>query len=178
MRTHSKCLCFYSSDMIYDSCCGAQFFIFHFFSKLAMQHFKSTLIEYLRQHTDQMSWCNSVHNLWQLMMIIFSNVYVQSDDNIYMQCGKLLRCQELIGHQRIVFSLLKQLEKTADSVPIKQQIQYIFGSFPHLSFLVYIPLTQLEELSIPNLFLIISYKFLRTSPRFVVLPTQNMCGVG
>ena len=64
-------------------------------------------------------------------------------------------------------------------MPIKEQIQYIFGIFPISPFfLVSIPLTQLEELSIPNLFLIISYKFLRTSPGFVVLPTQNMCGVG
>lgn len=54
----------------------------------------------------------------------------------------------------------------------------LFWRFPHHSVLLYIPLTQLEELSIPNLLLIISYTFLRTSPGFVVLPTQNMCGVG
>lgn len=41
------------------------------------------------------------------MMIISSNVYADSDDSIYMQCRKQLRCEELIEHQLIVFSLLK-----------------------------------------------------------------------
>lgn len=60
-------------------------------------------------------------------------------------------------------------------MPIKQQIQYLFLFFlAFFLFLVYIPLIQLERLSIPNLFLIISYTFLRSSPGFVVLPTQNM----
>lgn len=60
------------------------------------------------------------------------------DDNIYMQRYKQLRCEELIGLQHIVFSLLKQLKKTADSMLIKQQIQYLFLAFsPSLLFGLY-----------------------------------------
>lgn len=41
------------------------------------------------------------------MTVTFSNVYVERDDNMYMQCFKQPQWDELIEHQLIVFFLLK-----------------------------------------------------------------------
>lgn len=86
----------------------------NFCAKPAVLDFKLTLVELLVQCR---SWCSNArvvlkkkkkeHRLCKLMMIISSNVYADSDDSIYMQCRKQLRCEELIEHQLIVFSLLK-----------------------------------------------------------------------
>lgn len=61
-----------------------------------------------------------------------SIVWLRSyDDNIYMKLYKQLQCEKLIGLWCVVFSLLQQLKKSADSLLLnsKFNIFFFFGFF-------------------------------------------------